>query len=220
MAQIAVTFTFHSGVKRQSFRNVRLSGSWNAAGQFSNQWTETPMAQSPDETGCDAFRASVSFDDGQTGTVFHWGVMADIVGAPNTWVVVTEVPDENSNQRTRSFALTASGTQQDYWFATGRRFGAQKYLRRVASRRFVSPFGRHMPATSKWFSPRSPATGTPTGYIAMTGLVWIRRLRSCPWCRTRLGRAACEYLPRSPIQRLLQPPVHVPHHKRAGRGYL
>ena len=35
MAQIAVTFTFHSGVQRHLFSNVRLSGSWNAAGQFS-----------------------------------------------------------------------------------------------------------------------------------------------------------------------------------------
>ena len=35
MAQITVNFTFHSGVKRHLFSNVRLSGSWNASGQFS-----------------------------------------------------------------------------------------------------------------------------------------------------------------------------------------
>jgi uncharacterized membrane protein len=55
-------------------------------------------------------------------------VTADIAGAPNTWVVVTEVPDGNSTQRSRSFTLTGDGTQQDYWFAIGRRFGAQKYF--------------------------------------------------------------------------------------------
>src|SRR5580704_17571999 len=127
MASITVSFTFHSGVKRPLFSNVRLSGSWNAAGQFSNQWSVTPMAASLDETGCAAFDTSVSFDDSQAGMMFQWGVVADIAGAPDTWVVVTEVPDENSNQRYRSFVLTAGQTQQDYWFATGRMFGAQKY---------------------------------------------------------------------------------------------
>ena len=103
MAEIIVNFTFHSGVKRQLFRNVRLSGSWDTAGRFSNQWTEVPMAASQDGTGCDTFSASVSFDAAQKGTTFQWGVIADIAGAPNTWVVVTEVPDENSSQRYRSF---------------------------------------------------------------------------------------------------------------------
>ena len=103
MAKVTVNFTFHSGVKRQLFRNVRLSGSWDGNGQFSNQWTQVPMAASHDETGCDAFSASVSFDAAQMGTTYQWGVFADIIGAPNTWVVATEVLDENSNQRYRSF---------------------------------------------------------------------------------------------------------------------
>ncbi len=106
MAAITVNFVFHSGVKRHLFTNVRLSGSWNAAEEFSNQWTVVPMTASPDETGCDAFSASVSFDPSQSGIVFQWGVIADIAGAPDTWVVVTEVPEENSGQRYRTFALT------------------------------------------------------------------------------------------------------------------
>ena len=60
MAQIVVTFVFHSGVKRHLFQNVWLSGSWDANGVFSNQWTQTPMVESQDETGCDALTASVS----------------------------------------------------------------------------------------------------------------------------------------------------------------
>ena len=159
MAQVTVKFTFHSGVTRHLFRNVRLSGSWN-------RWTvQTPMILAPDETGCDAFSATVPFDSSLTGTLFNWGVTADIVGAPNTWVVVTEVPDENSNQRTRSFTLTASGMQQDYWFATGRRFGAQKYL---AGIRFAvwAPHARKVEVV---FAPFDPATGTPTGYISDDG---------------------------------------------------
>ena len=31
MASINVTFSFHSGIKRTLFQNVRLSGSWDAA---------------------------------------------------------------------------------------------------------------------------------------------------------------------------------------------
>ena len=81
MAQIVVTFTFHSGVKRHLFQNVRLSGSWDADGMFSNQWTQTPMAESQDETGCDAFSASVSVDASQVGTTLQWGVIADLAGA-------------------------------------------------------------------------------------------------------------------------------------------
>jgi 1,4-alpha-glucan branching enzyme len=171
MAQIPVTFTFHSGVNRQLFHNVRLSGSWNAAGQFSNQWTEAPMVDSQDETGCDAFRTNVSFDAAQARTNFQWGVIADMVGAPNTWVVATEVPDENSNLRCRSFALAAGETRQDYWFATGRRFGAQKYISPGSPTpgiRFAgwAPHATHVEVV---FAPFAPANGTPTGYIADDG---------------------------------------------------
>ncbi len=103
MATITVNFTFHSGLKRHLFSNVRLSGSWNSAGQFANQWTQSPLTASVDETGCDAFSATVSFGASQAGTVFQWGVFADIAGAPDTWVVVTEVPDENSGPTCSKF---------------------------------------------------------------------------------------------------------------------
>jgi 1,4-alpha-glucan branching enzyme len=171
MEQIAVNFTFHSGVKRRLFRNVRLSGSWDATGRFSNQWTESPMVTARDETGCEAFSARVSFDAAQSGTIFHWGVLADLAQAPNTWVVVTEVPDENSNLRHRSFSLAESETQQDYWFATGRRFGAQKYVpsgSAIPGIRFAAwaPHARNVEVV---FAPFSFATSTPTGYIADDG---------------------------------------------------
>jgi 1,4-alpha-glucan branching enzyme len=171
MAVIIVNFIFHSGVKRHLFRNVRLSGSWNATGQFSNQWTETPMAASQDETGCDAFSASVSFDDGQTGTALRWGVVADMVGAPNVWVVITEVPDETSNERFRTFVLTQGETQQDYWLATGRRFGAQKYFQPGSSSAGMcfAVWAPHANNVDVVFAPFDSATGAPTGYIADDG---------------------------------------------------
>jgi len=171
MANVTVNFTFHSGVKRQLFRNVRLSGSWDATGRFSNQWTEVPMAASKDETGCDAFHASVSFDAAQTGTLFQWGVIADITGEPNSWVVVTEVPDESSNQRCRSFLLSASEGRQDYWLATGRRFGAQKWVIPGAATPGVrfSLWAPHARAVEVVFAPFNLTARTPTGYISDDG---------------------------------------------------
>ena len=168
MAQIAVNFTFHSGVRRHLFRNVRLSGSWDAAGQFSNQWTAVPMLTSQDETGCDAFNASVSFDAAQAGTIFEWGVVADLAGALNTWAVATEVPDENSDLRYRSFALAAGQTQQDYWFATGRRFGAQKFVQPGSATPGIrfAVWAPHAQSAEVVFAPFDLANGTPIGYIA------------------------------------------------------
>ena len=171
MAQIAVTFRFHSGLKHKVFSNVRLSGSWDATGKFSNQWTEVPMALSPDWTGCDAFSASVSLQATPPGTVFQWGVTADILGAPNTWVIATEVPDENSSQRYRSFVLSAGATQQDYWFVTGRRFGAQKYFPPGSASAGIqfSVWAPQAERVEVVFAPVPAAGSTPTGYIADDG---------------------------------------------------
>ncbi len=171
MARITVNFTFHSGVRRQLFRNVRLSGSWDVTGQFSNQWTEVPMVASQDETGCDAFNANASFDAVQTGTSFQWGVVADVAGAPNTWVVVTEVADENSSQRYRSFTLAAGETQQDYWFATGRRFGAQRWISPGSATPGIhfAVWAPHAQKVEVVFAPFDLSAGTPTGYIADDG---------------------------------------------------
>jgi 1,4-alpha-glucan branching enzyme len=171
MAQIVVTFTFHSGVRQHLFQNVRLSGSWNANGMFSNQWTQTSMVASQDGTGCDAFSASVSLDASQVGNTFQWGVIADLPGALNSWVVVTEVPDPNSAQQTRSFVLGAAGGAQDYWFATGRRFGAQKYTPPGAAEPGIqfSVWAPYAQSVQVVFAPFPAAPATPAGYIADDG---------------------------------------------------
>ncbi len=75
------------------------------------------MDASLDGTGCDAFSTSVALDATQVGTTFEWGVMADLTESPNTWVVVTETPDPNSSQTTRSFVLSAARASiQRRWF--------------------------------------------------------------------------------------------------------
>lgn len=171
MAQITVNFTFHSGLKRNLFRNVRLSGSWSAAGKFSSQWTQVPMTTTQDETGCAAFKARISLDAAETGTIFQWGVVADLAGAPNTWVVVTEVPDQNSNQRYRTFTLSADVTEQDYWFVTGRRFGAQKWTPSgsLTSGLHFSIWAPHARKVEVVFAPFDLTSGLPTGYISDDG---------------------------------------------------
>jgi 1,4-alpha-glucan branching enzyme len=171
MPTISVNFTFHSGVKRQLFSNVRLSGSWNAAGQFSDQWSQQPMTAYKDETGCDAFDATVSLDSSQTGTTFQWGVFADLAGLPDTWVIVTEVPDPDSSECYRTFVLANAATQQDYWFVTGRCFGAQKWTPAGAANtglRF-SLWAPHAQAAEVVFAPFDLAKGTPTGYVSDDG---------------------------------------------------
>ena len=171
MTRIAVDFTFHSALERHLFSNVRLSGSWDAAGRFSDRWMQVPMAASNDGTACEAFSASVLFDAGEAGRTFQWGVVADIQGSADAWVVTTEVPDELSSQCVRRFDLASSDTRQDYWFATGRRFGAQKYYRPdspSAGIRFAvwAPHARNVEVV---FAPCDLASGPPTGYIADDG---------------------------------------------------
>jgi len=171
MPRINVAFTFHSGIRRQLFQRVRLFGSWDAAGKYSTQWTQTPMAKSLDGTGCDAFSASVALDATQVGATFEWGVMADLADSPNSWVVVTETPDPNSSVTTRSFVLSPAGGAQDYWFASGRRFGAQKYAPPGAAKpgiRFAAwaPNAQNVEVV---FAPFTTGNGTSTGYIADDG---------------------------------------------------
>src|SRR5579863_854413 len=164
MGLITVIFTFHSGMKRHLFDNVRLSGSWDANGEFSSLWTETETTAWRDETGCEAFTASVELDAAEVGTTFQWGMVADLAGAPNTWVVSTEVPDENSYQRYRSFILSADSVLQEYWFATGRRFGAQKCFLAGAASPAIR-FTVWAPHATKV----EAVCGTDSGYIADDG---------------------------------------------------
>lgn len=126
MSQIPVRFTFHTGLNRPIFTNARLVGSWDPSGNPSSQWTETPMNASLDEAGCPSFSTTIQFDSTWQGTVFNWGVLADTPSTPNWWAVATEVADPNSSDRHRSFTLAAANQDQHYWFATGRRLGAQK----------------------------------------------------------------------------------------------
>ena len=109
------------------------------------------MLPTQDGTGCDAFSVTVALDATQVGTTFQWGVFADLAGAPNSWVVVTEVPDPNSSQTTRSFVLAAARVSR----ITGLQPAADSAPRNTPLRErrtlaFASRCGRRTPRRSKW----------------------------------------------------------------------
>lgn len=77
MATISVQFRYLTGLKRQISRNVRLKGSWDSLGKFSDDWSETPMTERLAEDGCPSSTATVQFDLGEVGKQFRWGIVLD-----------------------------------------------------------------------------------------------------------------------------------------------
>lgn len=131
MATIPVQFTYLTGLRRDIFRNARLTGSWDENGRYSEQWTSIPMQQTTGEDGCACFTATVELDDSQLGWLFRWGVILDGAAGNNLWGIPTEVNDSNSTERYCSFTLrTPTSNQQGqerYYLTHCRRLGAQKY---------------------------------------------------------------------------------------------
>ncbi len=133
MPTIPVQFTYFTGLKRDIFRNARLTGTWDENGSYSNQWTSIPMQQTTGEDGCPCFTATVELDDSQIGWQFRWGVLLDGPAGNDLWGLATEINDGNSNERYRSFELRSrNGTQpqqERYYLTHCRRLGSQKYYR-------------------------------------------------------------------------------------------
>lgn len=129
---IPVRFVYLTGIKREIFRNARLTGSWDANGQFSEVWTDLQMEESTREDGCPCFTATVQFDDLQVGREFHWGVFIESPADISLWGIPTEIKKADSNERYRTFVLretTEPNTPQEekYYLTYCRRLGANKY---------------------------------------------------------------------------------------------
>src|SRR4051794_18409036 len=120
MAAIAVEFVYATGLRRDTFRNPRLTGSWDERGQYSDRWTTVPMQAVTLEDGCPGFAATVGLDDSQVGREFRWGVILDAPRNPNVWGIMAEVNDHRSTERHRSFVLDnpagAAGTRRERYF--------------------------------------------------------------------------------------------------------
>jgi 1,4-alpha-glucan branching enzyme len=126
-----IQFTYLTGLRRNIFRNVRLTGSWDENGRYSNQWTTIPMQQTTSEDGCPCFTATVQLDDSQIGWLFRWSVILDSPAGENLGGIATEINDSNSSDRYRSFYLQAANNnqpqQERYYLTHCRHLGAQKY---------------------------------------------------------------------------------------------
>jgi 1,4-alpha-glucan branching enzyme len=130
MPTIPVRFQFVTGLKRSIFSNVRLVGSWDEQGLFSNTWTTAPMTAMLGDDGCPTFEAVMQFDASQMNGMFQWGAVLDGPAGNDQWGIMVEVKDVNSTARVRSFTLKDAGvgpTQTEvYYFTQCRRLGAQK----------------------------------------------------------------------------------------------
>ena len=123
-----VQFVYVTGMKRRTFSNPRLKGSWDQNGRQSDVWSEQAMTEITGEDGCPTYVAKVTFDPGEAGKQFRWGVVLDGLQGQDQWGIATEVGDAESTERTRGFVLNAAGTGQTerYLLLYGRWMGAQK----------------------------------------------------------------------------------------------
>jgi 1,4-alpha-glucan branching enzyme len=129
MALHAVELQFITGLKRDVFRNARVRGSWDSAGRFSEDWTESVMQTRIGEDGCPVFTASILLDAADSSKTFRWGVVLDGPQGNNFWGIPTEVPDAQSAARYREFRLrgtTAAPQVERYYFTYCHRLGANK----------------------------------------------------------------------------------------------
>ena len=124
MCPANVRFSYHPGLPDNHFRNVRLAGSWDAAGRSAADWSFTPMQPTVDDDGCPAFEAVVSFDDGAIGALFRWGVTVDGALGVGLWGIASEADEVASTARERSFTLQAGAQNEIYYLTHCARFGA------------------------------------------------------------------------------------------------
>ena len=129
MARLRVRFEWLTGLKQPIFRNVRLVGSWDRHGRYSNEKRIVAMKKFTAPDGCPAWRADVRLDDAQRGWTFRWGVIVDTQHQKSAWGIPTEASDPNSSVQDRSFELREDGQVERYWLTHCRRLGANKLWR-------------------------------------------------------------------------------------------
>ena len=129
MATVSARFEYRTGLRQPIILGARLSGSWDAAGQRSEQWTEKPMEAFTADDGCPAFFAAVEFDDSQIGRQFSWGVRIDTRKRSDYWGIPTEVNEMGSTARHRVFTLGKAGQTERFYLTHCRRLGANKLYR-------------------------------------------------------------------------------------------
>ncbi|MEO1652975.1 MAG: alpha-amylase family glycosyl hydrolase, partial [Bacteroidota bacterium] len=122
------TFYYYPSVFGDAFPGVTalLTGSWDAQGSYSDQWSEIPMQKVPAKDGGNHYEAKVALDDSQAGKAFHWGVWFEQDGQ-KTWAIASEVDALDSRDRHRSFVFDGNPSAHGYYLTHCRYLGALKY---------------------------------------------------------------------------------------------
>lgn len=126
MTKIPVQFTYFTGLNKDLFHNVRLIGSWDKNGCYSNQWTSIEMQPRLGEDGCPCFTATAELDEAQVGWQFYWGVILDSAAGSDRSGIATELNDQNSTKTYCTFTLKAEPQAKKYYLTHCRRLGVQK----------------------------------------------------------------------------------------------
>ena len=119
-------FVYNTGIHRKLFHNVRLWGSWDSSGHYSEQWTEAPMTERRCADGSIVFEAEITFPPSEVGKRFSWNVLTDGPLGLDRAGITTEAPGAGHDALERSFELSEQSTEQRYYLTHVRRLGAQK----------------------------------------------------------------------------------------------
>ncbi len=159
-------FIYDTGIRRQLFRNVRLLGSWNAEGKYSDEWSETPMREWPGVDGARVFEAEVPLASSEYGKEFTWTVRHDGLLGLDRDGIVTEQPDQGHNALHRVFTFSAESPAEEHYYLT--------HVRRLGARKLRNPEGEDRGLRFAVWAPNAKAVevvfGNPAhGYIADDG---------------------------------------------------
>jgi 1,4-alpha-glucan branching enzyme len=159
-------FAYDTGIRRKLFRNVRLYGSWDKQGKYSETWTETPMRETVGPDGAYVFEAEFELSASEYGTTFHWAVRHDGLLGLDREGIVTEQHDEAHNVLHRDFLWSSDAQNEQRYYLT--------HVRRLGARKVNSPDGKSVGLRFAVWAPNAQAVdvvfGEPSrGYIADDG---------------------------------------------------
>jgi 1,4-alpha-glucan branching enzyme len=118
-------FVYDTGLGRKVFQNVRLLGSWDDSGRYSDDWSESPMREVVAADGGIRFEADVSLAPSEEGKDFHWTVVLDGPLGLDRQGFVTEQPGLGHDALQRTFKLASDAGEQRYYLTHVRRLGAR-----------------------------------------------------------------------------------------------
>jgi 1,4-alpha-glucan branching enzyme len=159
-------FIYDTGIRRKLFRNVRLFGSWDSTGRYSEQWTETPMREVVAPDGARVFEAEVELDASGHGKTFHWAVRHDGLLGLDREGIVSEQLDQGHDALHRPFTLSPDSPPEQRYYLT--------HVRRLGARKLRSANGEGLGLRFAVWAPNAQAVevvfGDPSsGYIADDG---------------------------------------------------